>query len=109
MLYPNQTGSVHKEIIRLLSLYHRLKFRQMLLLFPQLSETAFHSILKQLQKQGRISLQESSVVHLPETECADGMEAAFDVLLDFLPEVTYHAPGEFPVTLTFFVPATAAS
>ena len=74
----------------------------MLLLFPQLSETAFHSILKQLQKQGRISLQESSVVHLPETECADGMEAAFDVLLDFLPEVTYHAPGEFPVTLTFF-------
>lgn len=63
MLYPNQTGSVHKEIIRLLSLYHRLKFRQMLLLFPQLSETAFHSILKQLQKQGRISLQESSVVH----------------------------------------------
>ena len=102
MLYPNQTGSVHKEIIRLLSLYHRLKFRQMLLLFPQLSETAFHSILKQLQKQGRISLQESSVVHLPETECADGMEAAFDVLLDFLPEVTYHAPGEFPVTLTFF-------
>ena len=40
MLYPNQTGSVHKEIIRLLSLYHRLKFRQMLLLFPQLSETA---------------------------------------------------------------------
>ena len=93
MLYPNQTGSVHKEIIRLLSLYHRLKFRQMLLLFPQLSETAFHSILKQLQKQGRISLQESSVVHLPETECADGMEAAFDVLLDFLPEVTYHAPG----------------
>ena len=66
MLYPNQTGSVHKEIIRLLSLYHRLKFRQMLLLFPQLSETAF------------------------------------DVLLDFLPEVTYHAPGEFPVTLTFF-------
>ena len=44
MLYPNQTGSVHKEIIRLLSLYHRLKFRQMLLLFPQLSETAFHSI-----------------------------------------------------------------
>ena len=91
MLYPNQTGSVHKEIIRLLSLYHRLKFRQMLLLFPQLSETAFHSILKQLQKQGRISLQESSVVHLPETECADGMEAAFDVLLDFLPEVTYHA------------------
>ena len=102
MLYPNQTGSVHKEIIRLLSLYHRLKFRQMLLLFPQLSETAFHSILKQLQKQGRISLQESSGVHLPETECADGMEAAFDVLLDFLPEVTYHAPGEFPVTLTFF-------
>ena len=66
MLYPNQTGSVHKEIIRLLSLYHRLKFRQMLLLFPQLSETAFHSILKQLQKQGRISLQESSVVHLPD-------------------------------------------
>ena len=64
--------------------------------------SAFHSILKQLQKQGRISLQESSVVHLPETECADGMEAAFDVLLDFLPEVTYHAPGEFPVTLTFF-------
>lgn len=52
MLYPNQTGSVHKEIIRLLSLYHRLKFRQMLLLFPQLSETAFHSILKQLQKTG---------------------------------------------------------
>lgn len=102
MLYPNQTGSVHREIIRLLSLYHRLEFRQMLLLFPQLSETAFLSILKQLQKQGRISLQGSSVVHLPETECADGMEAAFDVLLDFLPEVTYHAPGEFPVTLTFF-------
>ena len=79
-----------------------INIMEMLLLFPQLSETAFHSILKQLQKQGRISLQESSVVHLPETECADGMEAAFDVLLDFLPEVTYHAPGEFPVTLTFF-------
>lgn len=102
MIYPNQTDNDRKEIIRVLSLYHRLELRQLIRLFPSIPEPSLLSLLKRLQKQGRILLQGTAVACLPESEPADGISEAFDVLLDFFPEVTYHSPGEFPVTLTFF-------
>lgn len=102
MIYPNQTDSDRTEIIRVLSLYHRLELRQLIRLFPSIPESSLISLLKRLQKQGRVLLRDTAVSCLPEHEPADGMSEALDVLLDFFPEVTYHSPGEFPVTLTFF-------
>lgn len=102
MIYPNQADNDRKEIIRVLSLYHCLELRQLIGLFPSIPVPSLLSLLRRLQKQGRILLQDDAVKCLPEKEPVDCMSKAIDVLLDFFPEVTYHSPGEFPVTLTFF-------
>lgn len=102
MNFPNQTDHDRKEVIRILSQYHRLKLRQLTRCFPSISEGTMLSILRRLERQGRIRIGDTFVDCLPETSPVDGMTEAFDVLLDFFPEVSYHAPGEFPVTLTFF-------
>ena len=101
MIYPNQADNDRKEIIRVLSLYHCLELRQLIGLFPSIPVPSLLSLLRRLQKQGRILLQDDAVKCLPEKEPVDCMSKAIDVLLDFFPEVTYHSPGEFPVTLTF--------
>lgn len=102
MYYPNQTDSDRKEILRILSLYHQLELSQLIRLFPAIPEPVLLSLLKRMGKQGRLSLCGTSVQYLPETAPVEGMKEAFEVLLDFLPEVTYHSPGDYPVTLTFF-------
>lgn len=102
MNYSNQTGNDRKEVIRLLSQYHRLKVQQLLRCFPAISESTMLSMLRRLERQGRICIGDNFVDYLPQTSPVEGMTEAFDVLLDFFPEVSYHAPGEFPVTLTFF-------
>lgn len=102
MKFLNQMDNDRKEVIRILSQYRRLKLRQLLRCFPSISESTMLSMLRRLGKQGRLMIRDSFAMGLPETEPAEGMEEAFDVLLDFFPEVSYHAPGEYPVTLTFF-------
>lgn len=102
MNFPNQMDNDRKEVIRILSQYHRLKLRQLKQCFPSISDSTLHSMLRRLEQQGRLCVREDFAICLPETEAAEGMTEAFDVLLDFFPEVSYHAPGEYPVTLTFF-------
>lgn len=102
MYFPNQTDNDRKEVIRILSQYHRLKLLQLFRCFPFISEATMRSILRRLERQGRIHIGVTFVDCLPETSPMDGLTEVFDVLLDFFPEVSYHAPGEFPVTITFF-------
>lgn len=102
MNYPNQMETERKELLRILTLYRRLPLQQMFRFFPQIQEDILLSLLRQFQKQGRLSLKDSFVCCLPEVPPEDGMTAALEVMLDFFPEVTYHSPGDFPITLTFF-------
>lgn len=102
MNFPNQTDNDRKEVIHILSLYHRLKLCQLIRCFPSISEDTMLSMLRRLGKQGRLCIRDSLVISLPENKPTEGMEEVFDVLLDFFPEVSYHTPGEYPVTLTFF-------
>lgn len=101
MNFPNQEND-RLEAIRILSLYHCLEIRQLARYFPHIPESTLPALLKRLEKQGRLSIRDSTVVCLPETAPADGIKETFDVMLDFFPEVSYHAPGSYPVTLTFF-------
>lgn len=102
MYYPNQADSDRKEMLRILSLYHRLEFSQLMRLFPEIAEPTLLALLKRMAKQGRLIISSSCVRYLPESEPVEGMAEALEVLLDFFPEVTYHSPGDYPITLTFF-------
>lgn len=102
MIHQNGQDFHRKELVRLISLYRVLEFRQVARLFPDLSENALSTMLTKLKRQGRISMQGNFIYCCPCLDTDEEIIAAFDVLLDFFPEVVYHSPGEYPVKLTFF-------
>lgn len=91
-------------IVRLLSIYQALPVKQLMRAFPELPEETFQSLIRRLLKSGRAILQPEQQMLLYAAGCEPnpGRIAAFWVLLDFLPEVTYHTASDFPVALTFY-------
>ena len=92
------------EITRLLSLYQALTLAQLEKLYPELSEEKLAALLRRLEKSGRLLLEQETGMLYRSKECTrnPAVIAAFWVLLDFLPELTYHTVSDFPVTLTFY-------
>lgn len=97
------------EITRLLSLYQALTLAQLEKLYPELSEEKLAALLRRLEKSGRLLLEQETGMLYRSKECTrnPAVIAAFWVLLDFLPELTYHTVSDFPVTLTFIPNRTA--
>ena len=86
------------EITRLLSLYQSLPLTQLEKLYPELSGEKLAALLRRLLFE-----QETGILyHSKECTRNPAVIAAFWVLLDFLPELTYHTVSDFPVTLTFY-------
>lgn len=92
------------NLTHLLSLYRSLTLAQLKRLYPKLPEEKLTALLRKLEKSGRITFeQDTGVLFCPgESTRNAAVIAAFWVLLDFLPEVTYHTVSEFPVILTFY-------
>lgn len=92
------------QINRLVSMYHTLEIEQLGRLFPELGEEKLKMLLGRLEKSGRLAVDtEKGMVHYTKEETYNqAMIAAFWVLLDFYPEITYHTASEYPVALTFY-------
>jgi hypothetical protein len=93
------------ELLRTVSTYKSVTTEQLLRLFPG-RENKTQLLLTQLEKQGRISINDGIAV-MPGNEDAPDREmlAAFWVLLDFIDRAEYHTAGEFPVKICFFADA----
>lgn len=105
MLHTNQEHKTHLAVItKLLSTYQVLSFKQLTRLFPELPEEKVLLLIRQLERKGRLSYQTDSGYICYTKECSPSQSriAAFWILLDFQPHVTYHTVSEFPVTLTFY-------
>ena len=92
------------EIVSLLSMYQTLSIFQLKKLYPELTKAKLMSFIRRLEKGGRL-------IYVPETDIVKysrdcsvepSVIAAFWVLLDFMPAVTYHTISDFPVSLTFY-------
>lgn len=92
------------QITALLSMYRVLSIGQLKKLYPELEDAKLQGLLKRLEKGGRLALLPEQELVLYTKDCSPDPStlAALWVLLDFLPEVTYHTPSDFPVALTFF-------
>lgn len=98
-----QEGSL-AELTHLLSLYRSLTLTQLKMMCSKLPEEKLTALLRKLEKNGRIIFDRDTGILFCSGESTRNVAviAAFWVLLDFLPEVTYHTVSEFPVTLTFY-------
>lgn len=92
------------EITRLLSLYQALTLTQFEKLYPELSGDKLTALMRRLRKNGRLIFEQETGMLYHSKECTrnPAVIAAFWVLLDFLPDLTYHTVSSFPVTLTFY-------
>lgn len=97
------------EISRIMSMYQALLCRQLSCLFPDLSFEKVMALLERLHKSGRLVLLREEKLVLFTKDCTPDQDilTAFWVLLDFLPEITYHTVSEFPVVLTFYTKSDA--
>jgi len=105
MKYKNRQQESHLvEIIRFLYLYQALSLRQLRKLYPELPETTVRTLIRRLQKAGRLIWlpDKDLVLYSRDTVPNPDILSAFWVLLDFLPETIYHTVSDFPVALTFF-------
>lgn len=105
MNHITQTQKKHlSEIIRIISMYQVLSFKQLLRTFPELGDNKLQIILSQLQKSGRIFFEQDTGLVFCAKECSfnPSTYAAYWVLLDFISDTTYHTISEFPVSLTFY-------
>lgn len=94
------------EIIHLLSLYHVMSVQQLCKLYPEVSKETIYTLIKKLRKSGRVTYEKEKewLFYGTDTSFYSTMFlSALWVLLDFIPHVTYHTVGEFPVVLTFFM------
>lgn len=99
-----------EELIHLLSLYHVLSCKQLYKLYPELPEATIHTLIKKLEKTGRVHYVEEEELLISGTDSSSNSSfnttmllSAFWVLLDFFTQISYHTTGEFPVILTFFM------
>lgn len=97
------------EIVRLLSMYQALTFSQISKLFPELPEEKLFTLIRRLEKNGRLTylMDKEILLFSKECESTPATIASFWVLLDFQPDITYHTVSEFPVTLTFYTQSDA--
>lgn len=105
MNHINQIQKRHlSEIIRIISMYQALSFKQLLRTFPELGTNKLQIILKQLQKSGRLTFEQDTGLIFCSKECSinPSTYAAYWVLLDFISDTIYHTISEFPVSLTFY-------
>lgn len=98
--HEQETG----QLLRFLSLYQCLTYGQAMQLLPEMKEEPLSGLLTRLAHQGRIcySRETGMVTMYPDTVINPDMLAAVWVLLDFLPQSSYHTAGTYPVLLTFF-------
>jgi len=103
-LKPKEHEKHLTEIVRLLSMYQSLTFSQLVKLFPDLLETKLLSLIRRLEKNGRLVYLMDEAILLFSKDCEPNPAtiASFWVLLDFQPDIIYHTVSEFPVTLTFY-------
>lgn len=98
-IYGNEAAA----LLRTVTLYPGLSEQQLLCFHPG-KEEIIKTLLSHLQKQGRI-FQTDTGGCFPTGWAAKADSAlirAAWVLLDFIEQVEYHAPGDFPVKLVFF-------
>lgn len=108
MLHTNNEHKSHLSVImNLLSTYQVLTRKQLERLFPELPAEKVLLLIRQLERKRRITYHTDSGYVCYSSECIPNPSyiAAFWILLDFLPHVTYHTVSEFPVTLTFYTKA----
>lgn len=105
MYHINRQQENHlTEITKLLSMYQVLTLPQLHKLFPELGQAKLLSLIKRLEKGKRLVFEAESdrVLYTKDCKPDTAMLAAFWVLLDFLPDVTYHTASDFPVALSFY-------
>ena len=91
------------DLLRIVTMYPGLCEHQLLCFHPGKEDTA-KALLSHLERQGRIFQTDGGGYFLagqtPKTDHA--LVRAVWVLLDFIRQVDYHAPADFPVKLVFF-------
>jgi len=86
-----------EELLRTLAEYKALRLEQALRLFPG-------PVISYLRRQRRILSSPDGIIAISEDISPNpGTEKAVWLLLDFIDRVDYHAAGDFPVTLYFFL------
>ena len=98
-IYGNEAAA----LLRIVTMYPGLNMQQLLCFHPD-KEEIIKTLLSHLQKQGRI-FQTDTGGYFPSGWAAksdNSLIRAAWVLLDFIGQVEYHAPGDFPVKLIFF-------
>lgn len=92
------------ELLRVISTYKSLLLEQLYCLFPQ-KEHIIMTLITNFIKQKRMFMDQSKrYVLASETIDLDNERLkAFWVLLDFFDRVEYHAAGDYPVQLSFFI------
>lgn len=98
-IYGNEAAT----LLRIVTMYPGLNMQQLLCFHPG-KEEIIKTLLSHLQKQGRI-FQTDTGGYFPSGWAAksdNSLIRAAWVLLDFIGQVEYHAPGDFPVKLIFF-------
>ena len=96
-------GNEATDLLRIVTMYPGLCEHQLLCFHPGKEDTA-KALLSHLERQGRIFQTDGCGYFLagqtPKTDHA--LVRAVWVLLDFIRQVDYHAPADFPVKLVFF-------
>lgn len=98
-IYGNEAAA----LLRIVTMYPGLNMQQLLCFHPD-KEEIIKTLLSHLQKQGRI-FQTDTGGYFPSGWAAksdNSLIRAAWVLLDFIGQVEYHAPGDFPAKLIFF-------
>ena len=98
-IYGNEAAA----LLRIVTMYPGLNMQQLLCFHPG-KEEIIKTLLSHLQKQSRI-FQTDTGGYFPSGWAAksdNSLIRAAWVLLDFIGQVEYHAPGDFPVKLIFF-------
>lgn len=93
-IYGNEAAA----LLRIVTMYPGLNMQQLLCFHPG-KEEIIKTLLSHLQKQGRI-FQTDTGGYFPSGWAAksdNSLIRAAWVLLDFIGQVEYHAPGDFPV------------
>ena len=100
-LYDNDAATVLSEI----SMYPGILEEQLLRLHPEKEEQTIN-ILRYLQRQGRIKRDRRNSYYSASNTLKSEREEVIRriwVLLDFMPDVEYHAASDYPVAISFFI------
>lgn len=106
MKMKNSLQKETAEILRVLSAYKTLMYEQIVRIFPGKGEI-IETIIKRLIKHKRILYDEETAMLSCSSQQNENMDLslipAFWVIVEFLGEVEYHCPSEFPARIAFFM------